>query len=116
MTTQGLKRGLEADAWLASMIQNLHALSDEELLEAGCLISDDATGDANNTNVIAADATNGISDAVVERYLQHDVFTQVDEVPVDGALSDATPSDATPSDGGLEPALRPLPKKLAPEK
>ncbi|MEM7737191.1 MAG: hypothetical protein AAF267_15530 [Deinococcota bacterium] len=73
MTTQGLKRGLEADAWLASVIQNLHDLSDKELLEAGCHAGEDVLVDANSSTPETA-LTSSISDDVVGRYLsaQHD--------------------------------------------
>ncbi|MEM6428205.1 MAG: hypothetical protein AAF708_03120 [Deinococcota bacterium] len=87
MTTQWL----EADAWLASVIQNLHDLSDEELLEAGCHAGDDALADADNTH-----ESHSISDAVVKRYLQHDVPTQA--APTCTSLSDAgSVSDAIPT-------------------
>lgn len=39
---------LEADAWLASVIQDLYALSDEELLQAGYVPPDPSNDQAHN--------------------------------------------------------------------
>ena len=41
---------LEADAWLASVIQDLYALSDEELLQAGYVPPDPSNDLSNDPN------------------------------------------------------------------